>query len=813
AIGWKELIERRFFPGDDLVVTLYAGEPEDGRVADRVTYSQRDIENASIDDGVLCPYVDNNNTPGNTADDYAATLNRVAGSTLWPDNTMGVDFYRSIERKHPLYMGDRFGTQNRWQATDGNYDDWSPGTNRWMPAYDINTGILTISNSRLDSALLGGTPLTSEAQTGETNGRLFGHGFSGSPLRMNFSARVLENPLFDTAGNRQFSAAGATTFNNPLVYLNPLEQPNLWSYKMAKVRNAAFASPGDLMAVPHMTLVQDLGAVVRGALGTEGLRSSSALLGRDFRGEGVLLGQDFPKDLRAVLDSATTDSLSLSVGQAEAFPLFPTRDMIVSDAKLAQWTPPTSTGATYTPPRAWAPSFLFNFAGDAATVAPVFIQNAPIPSGASEAELALRWPSALRAVMFSSSNPSSFGPTTVVREVELGNPGQTVGLTDPLDDADRPSEALFVWDGDDGLPNGQYDVHVAFTTDFTGLLEAAQGELSLFGSDLATRQDQSADFANIAVDIAVLTDTNGDRRCWLDGRGYLGPNRTPGGPDTGELGVLDATHPRPENYGMKAGLVPSTDGIVHYGVVTVENNYLALFLRNWSVPGRIPSMARVVLTPREKTVGRLNVNTAIAKDIDYTSTLSAPFNPMIGLPGILGVYTPETVVAGVVVPSTFNTRPFPDTNNINPTDAARVNAELRTEIVGAQRGQVLYPDFFDVPGTVIPVERFDGRYYLTPSELVVRGDNLPEGLRGLELYPNILSNPTETDPAKRFDEIKDRYSRIASGVTTRSDTFEIMVTAQAGVGIDGNGDGIVNWRDDTEFEVMGERKTRTIYER
>jgi hypothetical protein len=67
--------------------------------------------------------------------------------------------------------------------------------------------------------------------------------------------------------------------------------------------------------------------------------------------------------------------------------------------------------------------------------------------------------------------------------------------------------------------------------------------------------------------------------------------------------------------------------------------------------------------------------------------------------------------------------------------------------------------------------------------------------------------------AVQFDEMVERYKRVANIVTARSDVFEIIVTAQSGYGFDANLDGFVNWRDPEEFRVTGERKTRTVYER
>ena len=64
---------------------------------------------------------------------------------------------------------------------------------------------------------------------------------------------------------------------------------------------------------------------------------------------------------------------------------------------------------------------------------------------------------------------------------------------------------------------------------------------------------------------------------------------------------------------------------------------------------------------------------------------------------------------------------------------------------------------------------------------------------------------------------KARLERMQNLITVRSDVFEILVTVQAGYGVDVNGDGIINYReqgvDDPEFVVTAERTARTIYER
>jgi hypothetical protein len=328
-------------------------------------------------------------------------------------------------------------------------------------------------------------------------------------------------------------------------------------------------------------------------------------------------------------------------------------------------------------------------------------------------------------------------------------------------------------------------------------------QLSDFGVDFVDTFTYPTDRDNVSVDVEMFTDTNADRRCWRDGVGYPGPNLTNGGPDTNELGRTDAVQ-KPEGFGIQTGRVPSSEGIIHYGVVKVENNFLGLFLRNWAQPNKVNRFSRVILTPHEKSLGRINVNTVVAKPVEYGQPLPAAFNPLIGLPGIMGEFG-EVSATGVFA---FDPRPFADTAPVGPGDLN--NQTLRALQLVYERGRMNYFNF-ELP---IPVERFDGRYYLSPSELVVRGDNLPAGLPGAEVLPPVLFDPTvNTDAWSQFDEMKARFARMAAEITARSDVFQISVTAQAGYGRDANNDGIINWRDNNEFTITGERKTRTVYER
>jgi hypothetical protein len=106
-------------------------------------------------------------------------------------------------------------------------------------------------------------------------------------------------------------------------------------------------------------------------------------------------------------------------------------------------------------------------------------------------------------------------------------------------------------------------------------------------------------------------------------------------------------------------------------------------------------------------------------------------------------------------------------------------------------------------------EHLDGRYYELPSDLFGVGVVLDEMERDA-LTGRTVAMTGATDLLR---ERILRYRRMANLITTRSDVFEIRVTAQAGYGVDGNYDGYIDYRSDTEFFPTGEARVRTVYER
>ena len=784
---WKAFVERRFFPGDNVVVTLYDGSADRGRVVDRVTYNQRDVENVAIDDDVNSPFLFNGQL-----------------AQAWPPNTMGLDFYRSLERKHPLYAGDRFGTRNRLTATDGNYDDWSRGTNRF------------------DDLLI--DEFGPDPQTNPT----VSHGLSGSPLRMNFYQRVLENP------NDQFLNA------TPL----PVDD-HRWIYDYAKVRNRNLASAGDLMTMSHITFAHGLYTDVASFETTPNFAATAQQFGI-----GPLVGMDFPKDLEAMVTNTSFDAVNLSVGQADFYPLYPTADHVFSDVGLTQWNGSATPVAA---PRAWSPVFLFplDFEADDATLdftIPVS-QSATDPGGSTEAlfghlfgttadtypfykyfmfqspgdigkipagydptvhggeELFDRWPLDRRAVAYVSKNPQNFNPSA---DVALHNSSGPLSI-DSVDGNEYPSEALFVWQGEDGLQNGRYDAYIVTMDNLDDVafahIESGDNLLTPVGGEVVGAMhefvgdtgDLFGNFQelgpeNFGVDIAFFTDLNGDRRCWTDRNNNGLPDMVDGANE------LNFNAANAGTFGRIDGLIPTRDGIIHYGAVEVKNNYLALFIRNWATNTATNRITRVVLAPRRAASGRINVNTAVTRRMDNNEL----FNPLMGIPGVMvepGGFVSDS--ANIDLPNAFN-------QTLSEVPGMSIRAD---GIVRYRQERGVKWDIYGDAGRVIasPMNLLD-RFQLgfsTPQSL-----SYPQSIFG-EVSGPVLAD--DADPSvvgeQRFIEMQARMSLLANFVTTRSDVFEIIVTAQPGYVADNNGDGVLNWRDDREFVPTGEVKRRVIYER
>ncbi len=255
--------------------------------------------------------------------------------------------------------------------------------------------------------------------------------------------------------------------------------------------------------------------------------------------------------------------------------------------------------------------------------------------------------------------------------------------------------------------------------------------------------------------------------------------------------------------------------MIRYGVVRIENNYLAVMLRNWSDAGNVNMFSRVILAPRDRTPGRININTVQTRRINDTNLNQGLFNPLVGLPGILERVT--------------------DSDSLGPTE--RFSA-LPPGFIDVGVREFVYADVDldeaqDLARQIVEqrqrsaVESPDGRYYELTSDLLadahgLRSDDFlqPPLVIANHLELNLINQlfpvsnsividttaPNFNDRVFALRESAFRFSRMQNLITTRSDVFEILVTVQAGYGTDTNGDGRINYRDDREFTVAPLRR-------
>lgn len=792
---WKDFVERRFYPGDNVVIRLHAADgsmSEDGSlVADEVTYTQRDVENRDIMDVDFDFFQASGGTPYTREDDTRASLWGVTtgkAAAMWPDNTMGTDFYRALERKHPLYSGDQFGTTNRWEPTDGAYDDWDAGEPQfWVELRNVYPPSPVLVNWEQRFAAAGE--------------QFFTHSLHGSPMRPNFFQRALES-------RDQFNGDGGNSF---LQRAEP-EGIEDFEYKDAKGYSRPLPNVGQLAQMPDFGLRQNMADVGAQSLNDE--VNTHVLLGRGVsildKSTNLALGRasDLPtyKDLDAVLSSGADASLVLTCAQADFYPVWPPppgapNAVAVDYEKAVRW----DSRETLDYPQVWSPVFLFdlgdgaqnglqdrsqfgplidgvNYSGTYPVELDFIFETPALPSAVSTADLAERWPLEKRAVMYVCANVPEFDPLET--DPYYTNPA-TGGPYRPSNLSNNPAEALFAWDADDGLENGEYDLYVATADNlrnFKNKLDDLPDDSGRIARRSASHQFDAYRLLDVALDrrpedlgmtIEVFTDRDRNRRCW---NGSLLPQ-----PDT-----LDRPGNDPltnESFGMVCSAEPSPEGIIYYGRVTVENNYLAVFLRNWGQGDTLNRFSRVILAGRARTPGRMNINTVenipVRTDADYQ------FNPLQGIPGVLAAFSDGS----------FD---FPsDTFGIGPTETTYFGPSLAlAETIVANR-----PEYAD------------GRYYRFPSHLLTHDST---GLPGADYTTTLqTSDSNDADPDRQrelqFLERIGRYGRLSNLITTRSDVFEITVLGQTGYVVDQDGDGKANYR--TEFEALGEKKYRVVYNR
>lgn len=922
---WKEFVERRFYPGDNVVISLFQGNHKLRRVADRVTYTERDVVNRCVDDAVnILSWLDDE---GKVCWQSSTLYDKAFGAHVdlylsWlPDDTMGADFYRTLERKHcALYNGDRFGTSNRWEATDGNYDDWAHDPVLYRPLQGVGPGVPTW-----------GEMMAPDAQR-----------FAGTPFQPNaaydreFDSNEFDYPLWDDTGDalvvtdnavtyRQWGDAGYVARATELAAgLATVKQPD-----------RAFTSIGDTMSLPYVELHEnytlydnEYGAYYPEVRAYNYDGSTNASTGYTLPGlarEEVLrvrLGQVYPPSpdrfleaagltidspssdlMPAVMGAAAFDPIRLSCGRADFYLLNPDNDSGMLGNQFndnVSWEAATSTDSAskWTLPRIWRPVFLYPLASDlgrelndhasdsayaslgffyrvAGLATPMnlpvttsfenyFLLNKPmVPAAAAAAEeLWSRSPIQTRTAFYVSGNPNTF---TATRQGE----GETASSAA----AQGVSEALFIWNADDGIEDGIYDLYIDTGGPLDTLVEANNAVIAAYQkANSTTNEPPDADQlltplgkglcklsalalpSDIIMSAEVFTDRNPTVRevkgkCWALGDNDVGPTRANLLRDTGTHTFGTVTKVlNSDSFGIKPGLTPDESGCMYYGTVKIENNYLALYLRNWSksqVPCRF---AGVILTPRDRTAGRVNVNTTETRayfyqggtvywtPANFSQLYWRPFNTLMGLPGVvLDPIVNPLVNAGqfadpkdrftnaiggdpTAVPALPGLPAF-NTNIASTSSANKVMDSVHLLTAGRSGS---YPR---LEGGIGWIDRQDARCYKSLDEIVSARSGFINGNRtdaGNVLYPLSTFNDacpygTGVNPKlgaiKRFNDEQFRFSRLANMLTVRSDVFEIIATVQSGYGVDANGDGEINYRNNDEFIVTSEKKVRTVYER
>lgn len=774
---WKAFVQRRMHPGDNVVVSLYDAT---GEVADRVTYREFDVINRTIDDVVASPYevLDYFYLPN--IEGVAQQTSDVVSlhpdyPTFWLPNHMGLDFYRSLERKNPLAAGDKFGTENRWQATDGNYDDWSDSPSFFartstmdnptygaVPPLDIPNGEDFFRMSRFYAPEL----LTFDPRVPnvEDSLRLNGHAMFGSPLRMNLAHRKLVNPIdplkLEAAVGDEGLPQPSTPFTlldnittGSMRYAQFLQEPDtriyptypdgerlearLWEHRLTEtpIPNSPYNSPLDMASAPlvtgehHMINTGILNTPYNSYLHDE-LRlnyfTNTAQINNDITQRSTLVAHAEDRtegalnSMAALLNAASTDSVVLTVAQANFIPIRPTTIGTANEGAMQSDDFPDGQGFSdllhwrdqpggWEPPAAWTPVYTYADTYSAPNLLASEIANEPYPPGPNGLPLA---PGPLRtdprAVLFPPSlvfgtefqqafiSPDpNFPLGAAPRPLPTINPVATalarvplkqrvamyvskrrsLNNFDEMDPAHAP-EALWVWDAEDGLENGEYEVYIGTfmpelarkikdTRQTVRMIAAAGGgELleNLIPSDGGIESAVATDFAerdianrdpvhaanattspfNAEYEIEILTnpaDALGVRPC-------VTCEATATATAAAASDTFGLVHPK--DWRPEARYKAREDGYIYYGndaaagwkpnIVRVTDNFLAIRVRNVGSVTETGAISHIVLAPCKRTPGRININTANFQVADMRrhggQSRKALVHPLAGLPGI-----------------------------------------------------------------------------------------------------------------------------------------------------------------------------------
>ena len=873
--NWKAFVEERLLPGDNVVVTLYEGRPsalsvglditKESNIADQVTYSEMDVIDRAKDD-IL-------NFPANA---NQALLNSDLTS-MWPANTMGIDFYKSLERKHPLYNGDKHGVINRQQATDGAYDDWADSSHYWKREIELeDTDVLNldVANSAIENvyALAAGN----EAEYRQH--ALFNHTIFGSPLRMNLPQRLMENASVASAADLQSTfvlegqfdlaldndGAGNSVADLPDAHGITLDRQQI--FPLATVRNKAIVSPGDLLTLPHFDRVQhyrtpvadnflaDLSAVNQRIIFDDGATAFEAFYG-DNSVRQVLLGQTFgdenwdtlvdPADVvppffaldyregddtnlnelshdihMLIANTVANDALSLSVATADVKPFDKIAPFDGSNLDITLVWDATNGGEA----QDWVPILQYPLDSDDgldnnADAGNVTFNSIPGYGTIYQEKYLLDF--SIYGVIVPDSLDVNRLPYMRRAGMYASRNSDNIANFDRENNPNDGKEAIFIWDGEDGIENGEYDVYIEVDADLRSLLEAHNNPITggilnnPFGLGLVT-EALGTDFEEMQMDVEIFTDRNGDGRVWAGATVYPA--------DSGDLNSGATVSTINESFELLKDVAPDRNGFINYGSVLIENNFLALFVRNRADSSVLNRISRVVLTPRAKTPGRMNINTVETQLADLQNRF---FNPLIGLPGVQYGYEEFDNIYGFDPIIDFAVTVDPAYNPTNVNYNAGVNSFFNNSLDRPSAGEQNQEHIIHYRAEKIVANRpehADGRYYNFTTDLVAQDTVSPTAGVERMVYPSILSDLARdnghddagvvgNEETPRFLESSERFSRLVNMITTRSDVFKIQVLVETGYVTDANDDGFLNYRDNAEFTTTSEARASVIYER
>ncbi|HOL19439.1 MAG TPA: hypothetical protein PK813_04265 [Candidatus Hydrogenedens sp.] len=785
---WKAFVEKRWNPGDCVVVCLY---DQKGGLVDGVSYNELDVTNRAIDDILPAP----NELQLNP--DFAS---------WWIPDCMLWDFYRSLNRKHPEYAGDKHGLSNRWEATDGYYDDWEES-----PHYLEQIVNVMINNEEPNNFPLFGYTNENPYRL-KTDIDFVVRTYNSTPLAKSYTEIALESKDFSTP---EGSLPDAPVINGRTLTLS---YP-FWNLEQNRDLGVAYTGVIDRIKIP-----------IQNQFLTSAYRQKSLFINPENRylfdlsrqnlvlyrpgsdeffwrqvwtGGEVTASQLKNKvELGQTLKDAplmfSTEGKVLTVGTAEFIPIRPNpneTDVFPSGGNFQTMITYDLNNNIY--PEAWVPLFLFMFPGESYTY-PKFVDGST---------WAGQYPTPL-PTLFNAEPGDSWlvdGSRVFGRpQVDINDVAQRWQIPKRVfayassyrtiyPERNRP-EALFIWDVEDGVENGDYCVYINVVSEeqmrrlqyYDEKLHAGgTPTYELFSEDFGKLWiNQDYDPTQVRLAIEVITD----------------PAQAKGLKPRGSTIPTGLTHPddwyRTDNTIIPEDVVvyqPDRNGIIIYGkqaaagwrpqMIKVTQKFIALRVRN---VGDAPCfLTNIVLSPSKSTSYKINVNT-IEPYIYTRGRSKRVFISSMCLPGMFYRQSPLPKDADLSNP-TYGINPIP------VTDATYTDNLSDTALSAFQLSYLL---------TTNRPEHEDGRYYSSPMELA--DINSGKYLTPLSVKGNYI---------ERINDVLSRYEAVADHISFRSDVFQIIALVQLGQAVDINKDGCFNYRTNDEFVVRAESKGRMIYER